>query len=155
MATISVIVPVYKVEKYLRRCLDSVLAQTYTDFEVICVNDGSPDRCGEILAEYMKKDSRIIVLTQENKGLSGARNTGLDWMYAHRQRQRMGIVYRFGRLGASGLSESVVRGKHTKRHDDQQNAVSGSLVGSGCKAANRCYDRMRGIPRKSVLHKEE
>ena len=77
MPEISVIVPVYRVENYLERCLNSLLAQTFTDFEVICVNDGSPDSCNQILENYQKKDSRIRVLTQENAGLSSARNTGL------------------------------------------------------------------------------
>lgn len=74
---VSVIVPVYKVEKYLSRCLDSVLGQTFADFEVICVNDGSPDNCGDILDVYAKKDKRIKVINQENQGLSMARNNGL------------------------------------------------------------------------------
>ena len=74
---ISVIIPVYKVEQYLATCLESVLAQTFDDFEVICVNDGSPDNCGKILEDYAKKDNRIKVITQENKGLSMARNQGL------------------------------------------------------------------------------
>ncbi len=72
---ISVIVPVYNVEKYLRGCLDSVLNQTFTDFEVICVNDGSTDSSPEILAEYQKKGVRVI--SQKNQGLSMARNVGL------------------------------------------------------------------------------
>ena len=74
---ISVIIPVYKVEKYLRRALDSVLAQTYQNFEAICVNDGSPDNCGAILEEYAAKDKRIRIITQENQGLSMARNNAL------------------------------------------------------------------------------
>ncbi|MGI2120105.1 glycosyltransferase family 2 protein [Shewanella oncorhynchi] len=76
---ISIIIPVYKVERFLARCLDSVLAQTYSDFEIICVNDGSPDNCGVILAEYEKNDNRIKVINQVNQGLSVARNTGLDF----------------------------------------------------------------------------
>lgn len=75
---ISVIVPVYNVEKYLNECIDSILAQTYTDFELILVDDGSPDNCGAICDEYAEKDSRIRVIHQENGGLSVARNTGLD-----------------------------------------------------------------------------
>lgn len=77
MPKVSVIIPVYKVEAYLPACLDSVLAQTFPDWEVICVNDGSPDNCGKILAEYAQKDNRIKVITQENQGLSMARNNGL------------------------------------------------------------------------------
>lgn len=75
---ISIIVPVYNVEKYLPQCLDSILAQTFTDFELICVNDGSTDRSGKILDEYVVKDSRIKVIHQQNKGLVGARNSGID-----------------------------------------------------------------------------
>lgn len=75
---LTVIVPVYKVEKYLRRCLDSIVNQTYKNLEIILVDDGSPDNCPAICDEYAKKDSRIKVIHQKNKGLSGARNAGLD-----------------------------------------------------------------------------
>lgn len=75
---ISVIVPVYNVEKYLPRCVDSILAQTYTKLEIILVDDGSPDRCGEICDEYAKKDPRVQVLHQKNSGVSAARNNGID-----------------------------------------------------------------------------
>lgn len=78
MPTISIIVPVYNVEAYLCRCIDSILAQTFTDFELILVDDGSPDNCSSICDEYAKKDSRIVVVHKENGGLSDARNTGLD-----------------------------------------------------------------------------
>ncbi|MEN6371397.1 MAG: glycosyltransferase [Armatimonadota bacterium] len=74
---ISVIIPVYNVEPYLRRCVDSVLAQTYTQLEVILVDDGSPDSCGQICDGYSLADSRVKVIHQENGGLSAARNTGL------------------------------------------------------------------------------
>ena len=77
MPKISVIIPVYNVEKFLKRCLDSVLAQTFQDFEVICVNDGSTDRSGEILAGIAENNSNIKVYTQANQGLSIARNNGL------------------------------------------------------------------------------
>lgn len=75
---ISVIIPVYKVEPYLRQCLDSVVDQTYKNLEIICVDDGSPDKCGTICDEYAKKDSRIRVIHRENGGLSAARNSGID-----------------------------------------------------------------------------
>ena len=75
---LAVIVPVYKVEKYLSKCLDSIINQTYKNLQIICVDDGSPDNCGDILEEYAKKDSRIIVVHKENGGLSSARNTALD-----------------------------------------------------------------------------
>ena len=83
MAAICVIVPVYKVEPYLHRCVDSILAQTYSDFELILVDDGSPDNCGVICDEYAAKDSRVHVIHQENGGLSAARNAGIDWAFAH------------------------------------------------------------------------
>ena len=75
---ISVIVPVYNVELYLHECIDSILSQTFTDFELILVDDGSPDNCGAICDEYAAKDSRIVVIHQENGGLSAARNAGMD-----------------------------------------------------------------------------
>ena len=76
---ISVIIPIYKVEKYLRFCLDSLCVQTLKDIEIICVNDGSPDNCGEILKEYEKKDNRFYIINQENLGSGPARNNGLDY----------------------------------------------------------------------------
>ena len=75
---ISVIVPIYNVEKYLSRCLDSILAQTYKNLEIILVNDGSTDGSGKICEEYKQKDSRIVVVHKKNGGLSSARNAGLD-----------------------------------------------------------------------------
>jgi len=77
MPKISVIVPVYKVEAYLNKCIDSILAQTFTDFELILVDDGSPDKCGEICDAYAKQDNRIKVIHKENGGLSDARNAGI------------------------------------------------------------------------------
>lgn len=74
---VSVIIPVYKAEPYLRRCLDSVLCQTYQNLEIILVDDGSPDNSGAICDEYAAKDDRILVIHQENKGVSAARNTAL------------------------------------------------------------------------------
>lgn len=77
---ICVIVPVYKVEKYIHRCVDSILAQTFQQFQLILVDDGSPDSCGEICEGYAAADPRIRVLHRENGGLSAARNTGIAWM---------------------------------------------------------------------------
>ena len=78
MPKISIIVPVYKVEIYLRRCLDSIVAQTFTDWECILVDDGSPDNSGKICDEYAEKDNRFRVFHQANAGVSAARNKGLD-----------------------------------------------------------------------------
>ena len=75
---ISVIVPIYNVEKYLKDCLDSVCNQTFEDIEIICINDGSTDDSSNILNSYVKKDNRIKVINQSNKGLSAARNAGLN-----------------------------------------------------------------------------
>lgn len=75
---ISVIVPVYNVGEYLRQCVDSILSQTYSNLEIIAVNDGSTDGSGAILDEYREKDIRLIAIHQENQGVSAARNKGLD-----------------------------------------------------------------------------
>ncbi|MDY2860671.1 MAG: glycosyltransferase family 2 protein [Candidatus Cryptobacteroides sp.] len=75
---VSVIVPVYKVEDYIRECIDSILAQTYSDFELILVDDGSPDNCGRICDDYAKRDNRIKVVHKVNGGISSARNAGLE-----------------------------------------------------------------------------
>ncbi len=77
VSKISVIIPVYNVEKYLRQCLDSIVNQTYRDLEIIIIDDGSPDKCGEICDEYAARDKRIKLVHQENKGLSAARNEGI------------------------------------------------------------------------------
>ncbi|MFY1067092.1 glycosyltransferase family 2 protein [Enterococcus sp. AD013-P3] len=78
MCEISIIVPVYKVEKYLKKCVDSILNQTFSDIEVILVDDGSPDRSGIICDEYAKNDTRVKVIHKENGGLSSARNAGIE-----------------------------------------------------------------------------
>ena len=78
MPIISVIIPVYNSEKYLRKCLDSVINQTLKDLEIICVNDGSTDQSLEILNEYINVDNRITVINQDNLGAGAARNKGLE-----------------------------------------------------------------------------
>lgn len=75
---LSIIVPIYKTELYLKKCIDSILNQIFKNFELILVADGSPDRCGEICDEYAKKDNRIKVIHKKNGGQASARNEGLD-----------------------------------------------------------------------------
>ena len=79
MPEVSVIIPVYKVEKYIHKCIDSVLTQTFRDIQVILVDDGSPDNCGHICDEYSKADKRVSVVHKENGGLSDARNAGMKY----------------------------------------------------------------------------
>ena len=81
MPKISIIVPVYKVEKFLNKCLDSVLGQSFTDFDLVLIDDGSPDNSGKICDEYAAKDNRIKVIHKENGGQSSARNVGLEWAF--------------------------------------------------------------------------
>ena len=83
MPKISVIVPVYNVELYLNRCVDSILGQSFSDFELILVDDGSPDNCGAMCDAYQLQDSRVRVIHQKNGGLSAARNAGIDWAFAN------------------------------------------------------------------------
>lgn len=78
---ITIVVPVYKVEEYIERCVDSILKQSYEDFELLLVDDGSPDNCGIICDKYAEKDNRIFVIHKKNAGLSAARNTGINWFY--------------------------------------------------------------------------
>ena len=87
MPIISVIVPVYKTEQYLRRCTDSILGQTFRDFELILVDDGSPDGSSAICDWYAQQDARIVVIHQKNGGVSAARNAGLDWVFANSDSQ--------------------------------------------------------------------
>lgn len=77
MPEISIIVPIYKTESYLERCINSILNQSFTDFELILVDDGSPDSCPQICDAWAKKDKRICVIHKENGGLSSARNAGI------------------------------------------------------------------------------
>ncbi|MBQ5734801.1 MAG: glycosyltransferase family 2 protein [Lachnospiraceae bacterium] len=74
----SIVIPAYNIEDYIGKCLDSILSQTYSDYEIIVVNDGSTDNTGRVLDEYKKKDSRITVIHKENEGVSIARNTGME-----------------------------------------------------------------------------
>ncbi len=130
---VSVIVPVYNVEKYLPRCIDSILAQTYRELELILVDDGSPDHCGRICDEYAAKDCRVRVLHKNNEGVSAARNDGValaqgtylmfvdsdDYISADAVR----LLYE--RMTADGSDMAI--GKHTDKYDD------GHEVGTYCE----------------------
>lgn len=83
MAEIAIIIPVYNAERYIRRCMDSVLRQTYQDFEIILVNDGSADSSLALCQKFSRNDTRITVLDKPNGGAASARNMGLDWVYAN------------------------------------------------------------------------
>ena len=78
MAKVSIIVPIYNVEKYLHRCVDSIINQSHKDLEIILVDDESPDKCPEMCDEYAKQDSRVKVIHKKNGGLGYARNSGLE-----------------------------------------------------------------------------
>ena len=73
---VSIIVPIYNVEQYIPKCIESILAHTYRDFELILVDDGKPDNCGKIYYEYEKQDTRLKVINKETKGVNAARNAG-------------------------------------------------------------------------------
>lgn len=87
MAKISVIVAVYKMPQFLPRCIDGILGQSFRDLELILVDDGSPDQCGDICDAYAARDNRVHVIHKENAGVCVARNTGLDWVYEHSDSQ--------------------------------------------------------------------
>lgn len=92
MSKISIIVPVYNVDSFLNRCVDSLVAQTFSDFKLLLVDDGSTDWCPQICEEYAKKDSRISVIHQCNSGVSVARNTGIEWALANNDSEWIGFV---------------------------------------------------------------
>lgn len=92
MPKITVIVPVYKVEQYIHRCVESILQQSFCDFDLVLVDDGSPDSCGVICDEYAGRDSRIHVIHQKNGGLSAARNTGIEWAFANSDSEWLSFI---------------------------------------------------------------
>ena len=92
MSQITVIVPVYKVESYIDRCVESILSQSFQDFDLVLVDDGSPDSCPQICDSYAEKDSRITVIHKQNGGLSDARNAGIDWAMAHSDSRWLAFV---------------------------------------------------------------
>ena len=85
---LSIIIPIYNVEQYIKECLDSIQAQTYTNLQAILINDGSMDGSEEIAREYVKSDSRFILINQDNKGLGEARNSGLNYIFSSQNTQQ-------------------------------------------------------------------
>lgn len=92
MAVISIVVPVYNTEVYLRRCVDSILDQSFTDFELLLVDDGSTDGSSSICDEYAAKDSRVSVIHQCNAGVSAARNAGLAYAFSESETQYLTFI---------------------------------------------------------------
>ena len=131
MPAISVIVPVYNVEKYLHACLDSILAQTFTDFELILIDDGSPDSSGKICDEYAEKDSRIRAFHQENKGQAAARNFGVsqakaEWIHfvdsddiIHPQ--MLDLLYEAVKLHNVKIAMALLSSSHDKAFEEMLN----------------------------------
>jgi len=126
---LSVIIPVYRVEHYLHECVDSVLSQTYTNLEVVLVDDGSPDNCPALCDEYAGQDNRIRVIHQSNQGLSAARNAGLDIATGQR---RPGVtrLFRSSSLAIRQLS----------RPGPSRTTIDGTFQHSICRASRTCHN---------------
>ena len=92
MSKITVIVPVYKVEQYLHKCVDSILSQSFRDFDLVLVDDGSPDSCPAICDSYAESDKRVAVIHKQNGGLSDARNAGIDWSMEYSDSEWLAFV---------------------------------------------------------------
>lgn len=166
---ISVIIPIYKAEKYICWCLDSVLAQTYKDFEVILVDDGSPDNCPQICDEYVKKDIRVKVIHQKNGGAAAARNTGLDnadgeyisfidaddWLEPNMLEKLVGIaeqnqadIVKCGFNDVSANKIDICTFKEQKTYTCQQ---QGDLLKRGCHGGILWSAFWNGIYRKDII----
>lgn len=150
---ISVIIPIFKAEKFLHRCIDSILAQSYTDFELLLIDDGSPDNSGAICDEYAVKDSRVRVFHKENGGVSSARNLGLDnalgeyvtfcdaddyvtsdWLFAYCYAMSENvnlIVQGFYKIVGDNIDENVLPFFEGNSVDDKQELIM-RLVVSSC-----------------------
>ena len=155
MPEISIIVPVYKVEPWLRQCVDSVLAQSFTDFELILVDDGSPDACGAICDAYAARDGRIHVIHQENAGQGKARNVGMDqaagkylifldsddyWLPSTRETLYAEAEKNQTQALAFGARSFVDGMKEPKRYSSYQNTVQNGVVKSGPESLKIALD---------------
>ena len=147
MSKISIIVPVYNVESYLARCINSILAQTFQDFDLILVDDGSPDRSGHICDEYAAHESRIHVIHQKNGGLSVARNTGIEWAFEKSNSRWISFIDSDDWIHPKYLEvlySAVIR-DHTKV------AIGGALWTDGEVLPDRTR-QICGFPRAPVCH---
>ena len=177
---LSVIVPVYKVEPYLHRCIDSIRNQTYKNLQIILVDDGSPDNCGKICDEYAEMDARIIVVHQKNRGLSGARNTGLqhakgeyvafvdsdDWIGSDMYRTLVGVMEAYNLdMARCGIIETNREGEeHILNWGGTRVPIIGEdvfglffkefLVKSVCNAVYR-RDIVEGVVSPEGCHSED
>lgn len=164
MEQISIIVPVYNVEEYLPQCLDSLINQTYENLEIICVNDGSPDRSDEILQRYAAQDARIRVITQENQGASVARNRGLavaqgdyimfvdgdDWVDLDTCQRAMETVEKHG---ADVVFWSYVR-EYEHESKEKLMPLGNETVLHGDEAKDMLHRRQLGLLGEELAHPE-
>lgn len=147
---ISVIVPVYKVEKYLKRCVDSILGQTFENIEIILVDDGSPDNCGEMCDQYARQDERVQVIHKENGGLSSARNVGIeqakgeyiafidsdDWLDA----DMLEILYDAVKKHNAQIAECSFRSVYNDRIEEETSCSGAYIVGTNIDALEGILD---------------
>lgn len=154
MKKVSVIVPVYNVEKYLPQCLDSIVGQTYKNLEIICVNDDSPDGSPEILKQYAQRDSRIVIINKENGGLSSARNAGIkvadgdytvfvdsdDWIDPETVET---AVCAAERDGVETVMWTYVR--EFKNHSEKKEIFKGDRIFNREETSQRIHRRMAGL----------
>ncbi|MCD8220944.1 MAG: glycosyltransferase [Clostridiales bacterium] len=150
MDLISVVVPVYKVEKYLARCVESIQKQTYQNLEIILVDDGSPDQCGELCDNYAKKDPRIRVIHKENGGLSDARNVGIeafsgeylvfvdsdDWL----DRDMIELLYRVSGMCGADITECSYRNIYTGKIKEETRCTGEIIEGNYVTALEGMLD---------------
>lgn len=135
MAVVSVIVPMYKVENYIERCLDSLIKQTFQDIEIICVDDGSPDKSGEIAEHYAVRDQRVRVIHKKNAGLGMARNTGLDFakgkfvMFVDSDDfLKLNLVEELVDAAVKNNADTVIAG-YSRYKNGESSSISDSLAG--------------------------
>ena len=154
MPSISVIVPVYKVEDYLERCVSSILRQSFRDFELILVDDGSPDNCPKLCDQWAERDSRIHVIHQANGGLSAARNSGIDWVMANSNSRWICFVdsddwvhwdylLQLYKAAAETRSRISACGFYRTGGEDREEAVSGHAIAMSADAFY-CSEQIHG-----------